>query len=153
MHQQRRWIPLHETRSKWRWGVEVYLAQASGLRNPQIYSYFILNKKFWEELIAYFPSKRRKQHRNWCVQKFFYCCLCIRCHGNVFSKPLPSNDMRIRIQTHRLMRGIYGVLLWDGLRCHELHTKFHKDWFSHSDIDKGDRQYGDLISLLFLIRK
>jgi hypothetical protein len=33
----------------------------------------------------------------------------IRCHGNVFTEPLPSNDRGIHMQTHRLMRGIYKV--------------------------------------------
>jgi hypothetical protein len=26
------------------------------------------------------------------VQQFFYCCVCIRCGGNVSTEPLPSND-------------------------------------------------------------
>jgi hypothetical protein len=30
------------------------------------------------------------------------------------------------------MGGIYEVCHWDGLRCHDIHTKFHKDWFRHS---------------------
>jgi hypothetical protein len=29
------------------------------------------------------------------VQKFFYCCLCIRYRGNVSTEPLPSNDKGI----------------------------------------------------------
>jgi hypothetical protein len=29
------------------------------------------------------------------VKEFFYCCVCILCHGNVFTKPLPSNDRGI----------------------------------------------------------
>lgn len=37
----------------------------------------------------------------------------------------------------------------DGLRCHDTRTSFHKDLFRHSEIDAGDRQYGDLISLTF----
>jgi hypothetical protein len=53
---------------------------------------------------------------------------------------------------HRLMGEIYEVCCWDGLRCHDIHTKFHKDWFSHSEVDRGDsqthKQHGDIISLL-----
>jgi hypothetical protein len=60
-----------------------------------------LNKKFWEELIAYFPLIR--------VQQFFYCCVCIRCRRNVFAEPLLSKDTGLHIQTHRLMGGIYEV--------------------------------------------
>jgi hypothetical protein len=40
----------------------------------------------------------------------------------------------IHIETHRLLGGIYEVRRLDGLRCHDIHTKFHKDWFSHSKV-------------------
>jgi hypothetical protein len=52
------------------------------------------------------------------------------------------------------MRGIYEVRCWDGLRCHNIHTKYHKAWFSHSKVDGGGgdtqrhRQHCDRISLL-----
>jgi hypothetical protein len=26
----------------------------------------------------------------------------------------------------------------EGLRCHDIHTKFHKDQFRHSKVDMGD---------------
>jgi hypothetical protein len=46
------------------------------------------------------------------------------------------------------MGGIYEVR-----RSDDLHTKFHKDWFSHSKVDRGEtqthRQHGDRLSLLF----
>jgi hypothetical protein len=58
----------------------------------------IQNKKCWEELIAYFPLTGHGQHRKRRVQQFFYCCVCIRCRGNVFTEPLPSNNRR---DTHR----------------------------------------------------
>jgi hypothetical protein len=74
------------------------------------------------------------------VQQFFYCCvyplLRERVHGAVSQQwkecyTLPSlclaTTRGIHIQTHRLM----GVRRWDGLRCHDIHTKFHKDWFRH----------------------
>jgi hypothetical protein len=41
----------------------------------------------------------------------------------------------IHIQTHRLIGGIVEVRRWDGLRCHGIDTKFHKDWFKHSVVD------------------
>jgi hypothetical protein len=55
------------------------------------------NKKFWEELIAYFPftttrifdmTRTVQKHR---AQQLFYCCLCICCRENIFTEPLPSN--------------------------------------------------------------
>jgi hypothetical protein len=42
------------------------------------------NKKFWEELIAYFPLIRHGPHTKRGVQQFFYCCMC--CSGNVFTE-------------------------------------------------------------------
>jgi hypothetical protein len=81
--------------------------------------------------------KRHGQHRERRVQQFVYCCVCIRCRGKVFTEPLPTNDRRIHIQTHRLMGGIYEIFCWDGLRCHDIHTNFHKDWFRHSKADSG----------------
>jgi hypothetical protein len=39
-----------------------------------------------------------------------------------------------------------------GLRCNDMHTKFHKDWFSHSEVNVGDtqthRDHGDRTNLL-----
>jgi hypothetical protein len=95
------------------------------------------NNKFWEELIAYFPFIRHGPHRKRRVRQFYYCCVCILCRGNVFTGPLPSNDRGIHIQIHRLMGGIYEVRRSDGLRCHDTHTKFHKDWFRHSNVNGG----------------
>jgi hypothetical protein len=50
-----------------------------------------------------------RPHSKGLVQQFFYCCVCIHCRSNVFTEPLPSNDMKIHIWTHRLMGGIYEV--------------------------------------------
>jgi hypothetical protein len=44
-------------------------------------------------IIAYCPLIRQEPHRKQWAQKF-YCCMCIRCSGNVFTEPLPSNDRR-----------------------------------------------------------
>jgi hypothetical protein len=57
-----------------------------------------------------------------------------------FTEPFPSNDKGIQIQTQRLMERIYEVRRWDGLRCHDIYTKFHKDW---SDIQKLLGKYND----------
>jgi hypothetical protein len=68
------------------------------------------------------------------------------------------ND-RMDTQTHGLMGGIYEARRWDGFRCHDIVTKFHTDWFRHSEVDlRGGihrhthRQYSDLISLLFFFQ-
>jgi hypothetical protein len=38
------------------------------------------------------------------------------------------------------MGGIYDARRSDGLKCHDTHTKFHKIWFSHSNVDEGGIQ-------------
>jgi hypothetical protein len=97
-----------------------------------------LKKNFWEELFAYCPLIRHGPQRQRRLQQFFFCCVCTRCCGNVFTEPLPSNDRWILIQTQRLMGGFYEERRWDGLRCRDMHTKFLKYWFSHSNVSKGD---------------
>jgi hypothetical protein len=52
----------------------------------------ILDKKFWENLVAYFSFIGHALHRKRRVQQFFDCYVCIRYRGNVFTKPLPIND-------------------------------------------------------------
>jgi hypothetical protein len=79
-------------------------------------------------------------HTKLCVQQFFYCCLCILYRGNVFTQPLPSND-RGYAYRHTLMGRIYEVRRWDALRCCYMRTKFHRDWFRHSKVDR--RRYTD----------
>jgi hypothetical protein len=116
------------------------------------------NKKFCGDLTAYFSLIRQGPHRKRHLQQFFYGFLYIRCRGNVFNESFPSNARGIDIQTHRLMGGIYEVRRWDGLRCHDIHNKFHKDWFTHTHVDGGgadlqiNRQHGNLISLLLLFQ-
>jgi hypothetical protein len=67
------------------------------------------------------------------VQQLLYCCVCIRCSANVlWSHWLAALD--------RPMRGIYISSYWDGLRCHDAHTKFYKYWFQHSKVDRRDSQ-------------
>jgi hypothetical protein len=59
--------------------------------------------KFCKELIAYFPLIRLLGHRNWRVQQFLYCCVCIHGRGKAFVVPLPSNDREIHMLTQRPM--------------------------------------------------
>jgi hypothetical protein len=62
--------------------------------------------------------------------------------------------MEIHIKTHRLMGGIYEVHRIDRLRYDDIYTKFNKNWFRYSNVDREaiqiHRQQGDLISLLLL---
>jgi hypothetical protein len=38
-----------------------------------------------------------------------------------------------------LLKGeIYEIRRFDGVRCHDMHTKFHKDWFRQSKVNKGE---------------
>jgi hypothetical protein len=60
----------------------------------------ILIEQFWEELAVYLPLIQNTRHRKRSAQ-FFYCCVCIRCRRNMFTKLLPSNDGGIYIQTHK----------------------------------------------------
>jgi hypothetical protein len=66
-------------------------------------------KKFWEELIAYFPLIRHGPHKKKDASSNYAIVAYIRCRDNAFTEPLPSNDRGIHIQTHRLMGGIYEV--------------------------------------------
>jgi hypothetical protein len=68
------------------------------------------DKKFWEELIAYFRLIRHGQHRKRRVEQF-YCCVYILCRGNVFTELLPSNNKRIHIQTQTHGRDLLSALL------------------------------------------
>jgi hypothetical protein len=85
-------------------------------------------------LIRHGPHWKRR------LQQFFYHCVCIRYRGKVFTEPLPSHDRAIHIQTYRFMGGIFQSDRWDGLRCRDISTKFHKDWFRHSQVNRGDTQ-------------
>jgi hypothetical protein len=115
-------------------------------------SYTYIRQEVLGRISNIFLLIRHWPHRKRCVQQFFCCCVCIRCRGNIVTEPLPSNDKGIHIYTHSLMGGIYEVHRWDELRCHDIYTKFHNDWFRHSNVDRGEsrthRQHGDLISIL-----
>jgi hypothetical protein len=117
------------------------------------------NKKLWEELIAHLALTPHGPHRKRRLRHSFYYFVCIRCRGNVLTKPLPSNDKRIHTQKHRLMGGIYEVGRWDGFRYHDVYTIFIKIGSAIQKlIGGGDtqtyRQHGDCISLpLFFLNK
>jgi hypothetical protein len=49
----------------------------------------------------------------------------------------------IYIETHRLMGGIHEVRRWDGLRCYDIHTKFNKNRFRHSKVNRGIHRHTD----------
>jgi hypothetical protein len=59
------------------------------------------NKKFWDEVIIYFPFITyidylipHELHRKQRVQQILYCFVYIRCRGNVLSEPFSSNVRR-----------------------------------------------------------
>jgi hypothetical protein len=97
------------------------------------------NKKFWEERIAYFPLIQYGSHRKRPVQQFFYCYVCIRDAvtflPNRYLTTIEGYTLR-----HRLIGGTYEVRHSDGLNCHDIHTKFQKYWFRHSEVDSGNSQ-------------
>jgi hypothetical protein len=53
------------------------------------------NKKFWEELIAYFLWYDMGHIENDASNNYSVVALCIRYRGNVSTEPLPSNDRGI----------------------------------------------------------
>jgi hypothetical protein len=82
---------------------------------------FFRTKKFREELIAYFPLIRYESHRKRSVQQFFYRCVCVRCCGNLFTEPLPSNDKgdthkdkqtlrESRLTTEELLNAVFSLM-------------------------------------------
>jgi hypothetical protein len=88
---------------------------------PVLYSYINClnkNKKFWEQLIAHFPFTTYwefdtiRTAEKILLQQFFYCCVCIRCHGKVFTEPLLSNDSGGNTQTHRQQGDLISLLLF-----------------------------------------
>jgi hypothetical protein len=74
-------------------------------------------KKFWEELIAYFPRYDTGHFENdtsinsSIVAYVFVTAVTfpplLSNDREIFTEPLPSNDRGIYIQTHRLMGGIF----------------------------------------------
>jgi hypothetical protein len=125
------------------------------------------SKKFWEEVIHYFPLIRHRSHKKRRLQQFFVAA------GTSLPNFFLSNDMGIHsethrhtlptvlllrvffaagtcltsscletiggiyIQTHRLMGWICEVRYCDGLRCRDIHIEFHKARFRHSNVNGG----------------
>jgi uncharacterized membrane protein YvlD (DUF360 family) len=86
------------------------------------------NKKFWEERIAYFPftviwvsDTTRTSRKKTLV-----------CMSNKVKYTILETAMSVL-----LMGAIYELHKWDGLRWHNIHTKFHNDRFKHSSNIKG----------------
>jgi hypothetical protein len=71
-----------------------------------------------------------------------------------FTKALPSNEWGILIWTHRMIGGFYSVCHWHGIRCCDIHTKFHKDWFSLHKIsnDNGVRVVNSVTSKNLIVK-
>jgi hypothetical protein len=107
---------------------------------------------------------RHGPHRRRQVQQFFYCCVCIaavkilpsRCISTIKGSLLSRCLATIRGYTYRhtnWWEGLtkFAVEMDSGAMIHE-HTKFHKDWFRHSKVERGNtqtyRQHCDRISLL-----
>jgi hypothetical protein len=51
---------------------------------------------------------------------------------------LPSRCPATYTYRHRLTGGIHELRYSDWLRCHDMHTKFHKYCFRHSNVNRGD---------------
>jgi hypothetical protein len=102
----------------------------------------LFNKKFWEELIAYFPWKRR-------VQQFFF-RVCIRYRGNVSTKPLSSNGRETLtdplpgndrgytdIHIYRQHRDLINLLYF--FQNRKAGWKYYLDKFKPSNVKDTDR--------------
>jgi hypothetical protein len=58
-----------------------------------------------------------------------------------FTEPLPGNDSEdTHTDTQTDGGGIYRACNWDGLRCHDIHAKFDRDWFRHLKVDGRGEQ-------------
>jgi hypothetical protein len=62
---------------------------------------------------------------------------CSQCRGNVFTPLMPCNERRAR---HTLRGFMNEAWRSDGLRCHNTLTKWHKDWFTNSNVTVGNAQ-------------
>lgn len=85
------------------------------------------------------------------VQQFFYCvyslprecaCRCLAANGGIhFAENIPNNNRR---ETHTDTQSC-GRELWSNrwvrLRCYDIRTKFNRDWFRYSKVNrKGESQ-------------
>jgi hypothetical protein len=106
-------------------------------------------------LTELFPSNNkgiyRQIHRH--TSPTFLLLLCVLVAAGTC---LPSRCLATKggthIKIHRLMGRICEVHRWDGLRCHDIHTKFHNNWLIWRD-SQAHRQHRDRISLFSFFNK
>jgi hypothetical protein len=81
------------------------------------------NKKFCEELVAYFPLIPHGLHIERRLQKFSI-VVCVFVTAVFLSSCCLAMIIEMDIQTHELMEGIYEVRRWNGLirESSEIHT-------------------------------
>jgi hypothetical protein len=123
-----------------------------------------IRKKFWEELIAYFPLRRHGSHRKRRLQQFFVAAGMSLPSCYLATIGRTQTDPQTRVQQFfvavgtclpscylatiggtqtdpqtRVQQFFYCCLCrWDEVRCHDIHTKFHRDWLRHSEVNRGD---------------
>jgi hypothetical protein len=77
---------------------------------------------------------------------------CLAMKWRIYFTELLSGKDKRDTYTDKLMGGIYEVRCWDGLRCHDVPTKFCTYWFRHSKVNGVDSQthgqHDDHINLL-----
>jgi hypothetical protein len=99
-----------------------YLKIVNVFANQVIYNYFsthynVYNKKFWEELIAYFPWYDTDRIENDASKNSSIAC--VRYRGNVSTDPLPSTDRGTFTEPSRHLATIRGYAYrhtdwWEG---------------------------------------
>jgi hypothetical protein len=103
-------------------------------------------------LIACFHLIQHKLHRKLCDHQFFCCCLCIHYNCKLFTELLPSNGRRMHMPTQ--LADIHKACHWEGLMCHGIHAKLHKDWCFCSKFYKNSATpHGECISSLFFTKE
>jgi hypothetical protein len=98
-----------------------------------------INKKFWEKLITYFPCYDTDRIENNASYNYSIVS-CVFVAAAKFSPSPCLATMRATNIDAQTMGGIYEVRCWDRLMYDDIGTKFHKDWFSQSNVDRGDTQ-------------
>jgi hypothetical protein len=115
-----------KTQTAWKGYVKLFIAARTCSS-----SRYLVTMGVYADRPTYSPFIRHGPYNNYASNNSFIVA-CNRCHGNVSTEPLPSNDVAIHIQTHRLIRGIYEVRRWDGFKCHDIRTNLAKNRFRHS---------------------
>lgn len=98
------------------------------------------NKKFWEELNACFPWYDMDRTGSNAPNNSSIVAAVVIAAVRFFPSRCLATIRDAHVGTHMLLGGIYEVPHWDGFTCHDRPTKFHKDWFRHSQVDKGPTQ-------------